>query len=88
MEFDLVLYEKTIFNKKPAIVFEVNGGEHFGVLSREISDKKKMDICKKNNVKLIFIPNTFVKAYEYIADIILSANKRNTSIQQSLFNGV
>lgn len=85
-EFDLVLYEKSFFGKKPVIAFEVNGGEHFGVLSREISDKKKMEICKRNGIKLIFIPNTFVKAYEYIADIIFSSKNKSTTIQQSLFN--
>ncbi len=85
-EFDLVLYEKVIFNKKPLIAFEVNGGEHFGSRPREISDKKKMDICKENGIKLIFIPNSFVKAYEYIADIIVSCKNKYTSIQQSLFD--
>lgn len=86
MEFDLVLYEKTFFGKKPVIAFEVNGGEHFGVMAREMSDKKKMKMCKNAGIKLILIPNTFVKAYEYVADIILSSKNRNTSIQQSLFD--
>lgn len=85
LEFDLVLYEKNWFGKKPIIAFEVNGGEHFGVLSRERADRKKMDICAKYGMKLIFIPNTFVKSYEYIADIILSAKNKTTTIQQSLF---
>ena len=86
MEFDLVLYEKTFFGKKPVIAFEVNGGEHFGVIAREMSDKKKMDICQRNGIKLIFIPNSFVKAYEYIADIILSSKNKTTAIQLSLFD--
>ena len=85
-EFDLVLYEKTFWGKKPVIVFEVNGGEHFGVLAREKSDRMKMKICKQNNIKIIFIPNSFVKAYEYIADIILSAKNKSTTIQQSMFD--
>lgn len=86
MEFDLVLYEKTFFSKKPVIAFEVNGGEHFGVTAREMSDRKKMQVCKKNGIKLVLIPNTFVKAYEYIADIIMSSKNKYTSIQQSLFD--
>ncbi|MBR5388761.1 MAG: DNA helicase [Clostridia bacterium] len=84
-EFDLVLYEKTFFGKKPVIVFEVNGGEHFGSISREKADRKKIDMCAKYGIKLIFIPNAFVKAYEYIADIIFSLKNKNTTIQQSLF---
>lgn len=86
MEFDLVLYEKNFFGKKPVIAFEVNGGEHFGSLAREKSDRKKMALCEKNNIKLIFIPNSFVKAYEYIADIIMSAKNKSSTIQQSLFD--
>ena len=86
MEFDLVLYEKSFLGKKPVIAFEVNGGEHFGVIGREIADKKKMEICKQNNLKLVMIPNTFVKAYEYIADIIISLKNKAPTLQQSLFD--
>ena len=87
MEFDLVLYEKTFYGgKRPIIAFEVNGGEHFGMSSRELSDRRKMEICKNNKISLIIIPNTFVKAYEYIADIIMSSKNKETSIQQSLFD--
>lgn len=82
----MVLYEKTIWgNKKPVIAFEVNGGEHLGSLPREKSDRYKMKLCSQKGIKLIFIPNTFVKAYEYIADIIISSKNKFTSIQQSLF---
>lgn len=86
MEFDLVLYEKSFLGKKPVIAFEVNGGEHFGAIGREIADKKKMEICKQNNIKLVMIPNTFVKAYEYIADIIISLKNKAPTLQQSLFD--
>ena len=86
MEFDLVLYEKTFYGKRPVIAFEVNGGEHFGVLSRERSDKKKAMLCKKNNIELVLIPNSFIKAYEYIKDIICSAKNKSLTIQQSLFD--
>lgn len=86
MEFDLVLYEKGLFNRKPVIAIEVNGAEHFGTIAREKSDRKKIDICKMYGIKLLFIPNSFVKAYEYIADIILASQNKYTSIQESLFS--
>ena len=85
-EFDLVLYETSIFGKKPRIVFEVNGGEHFGVVSRERSDRSKMEICKEKGVKIIFIPNSFVKNYEYLVDIIVSSKKAEIPIQQTIFD--
>ena len=81
-----MLYTKKFFTKKPVIAFEINGGEHLGSNISELSDRKKMELCKKNGIKLIFIPNSFVKAYEYIADIILSSQNKNTSIQQSMFD--
>lgn len=87
MEFDLVLFEKTFWgSKKPVIAFEINGGEHFGVTSREISDRTKMAICALNGIKLIMIPNSFVKSYEYIVDIIMASRNVDTSIQQSMFD--
>ena len=85
-EFDLVLYETKFFAKKPSIVFEINGGEHFGVFNRERSDKAKMDICKKKGIKIIFIPNSFVKNYEYIVDIIVSSKNAEAPIQQTIFD--
>lgn len=86
-EFDMVLYEKNVIGvKKPVIAFEVNGPEHFGSIKREKCDKEKMDICNKYGIKLCFIPNTLVKAYEYIASIIMSTNNKEISIQQTLFD--
>lgn len=84
-EFDLVLFKKGIFNIKPVIAFEVNGGEHFGKLEREKSDNFKMTFCKAHNIELIIIPNSYVKHYEYISDIILLCQKHSTSKQISLF---
>lgn len=88
MEFDLVLYEKKLFGKKPVVIFEVNGAEHFAVAERERCDKLKMNICKKNNVKLVMIPNPMVKAYEHIKSIIDACSKKETSIQESMFSQI
>lgn len=86
-EFDLVLYETNIVGaKKPVIAFEVNGPEHLGEAKREKSDKEKIKICNKYGLKLIFISNSFVKAYEYIASIIMSSKNKEISIQQTLFD--
>ena len=87
-EFDLVLYEHGFFGKKPCIVFEINGGEHFGAANRERSDRAKMEICNKKGIKIIFIPNSFVKNYEYIMDIIISAKNAEIPIQQTIFDSV
>lgn len=73
-EFDCVLYEKKwLRNPTPKIVIEVNGGEHFGNKAREAADKRKADICRQKNIAFLMIPNTFVKSYEQLREIILSS---------------
>jgi hypothetical protein len=54
-------------------VIEINGGEHFGNKAREAGDKRKADICKQKNIAFLMIPNTFVKSYEQLREIILSS---------------
>ena len=73
-EFDCVLYEKKwLRTPTPKIVIEINGGEHFGNKSREAADKRKADICRQKDIAFLMIPNTFVKSYEQLREIILSS---------------
>lgn len=90
MEIDGVLYERqTPFSRKKAVIaFEINGGEHFGFRNRELSDKKKIEIFKKNKITLVMIHNSFVKSYEYITKIIEIVKNRKTAIQSSLFDEI
>lgn len=70
-EFDFVLYETQMFKpKKPVIVIELNGGEHFGNRNREKSDVYKMKVCKEHNISFLIIDNSFIKSYEYIRDLL------------------
>lgn len=83
-EFDCVLYEKRLFRKNPKIVIEINGGEHFGDKKREESDRKKASICKSKGIVFLMIPNTFVKSYEQLREIIINS-KNIADTQMSLF---
>jgi superfamily I DNA and/or RNA helicase len=79
-EFDGVLYEGTI----PKIVFELNGREHYSRKSTIKSDKIKMEFLKTKGIKLLFIPNQYVKHYEFIRELI---NKFKGDIyQKTLFD--
>lgn len=79
-EFDIVLYEvKWPFPPRPRIVIEINGGEHFGNISREISDAEKIRVCKEKKIRHITIDNSFVKSYEYIRDIIIGSNNKKAT---------
>ncbi len=78
-EFDGVLYHKNI----PEIVFEVNGREHYQKKRTIQSDHIKMNLLKRKNIRLLFIPNHYVKHYEFIRELI---NKLNgDGYQKSLF---
>ena len=72
-EFDCVLYEKKWYSRNltPKIVIEINGGEHFGNKDRERSDRRKAEICREKDIEFLMIPNTFVKSYEQLREIIL-----------------
>jgi superfamily I DNA and/or RNA helicase len=79
-EFDGVLFQGNI----PKIVFELNGSEHYKKKNRIKSDKLKMELLKAKNISLIFIPNQYVKHYEYIRELI---NKFDGDIyQKTLFD--
>lgn len=86
-EFDCVLYEKKwpSFIKTPKIAIEVNGGEHFGNNQREYNDSLKRKFCKENNISLLVIPNSFVKSYEYITELIIKSKDKKV-VQLSLFD--
>ena len=82
-EFDIVLYEIRWPSYKviPMIAIEINGGEHFRNKISEIRDIEKMNACKKHNIQLIIIDNSFVKSYEYIRDLlIVTKNKKATQL--------
>ncbi len=79
-EFDGVLYK----GNKPECVFEINGSEHYTRKKRIDSDRAKMELLKKKNIKLLNIPNRYVKHYEFIRELI---NKFNGEVyQKSLFD--
>lgn len=79
-EFDGVLYEGNI----PRVVFELNGSEHYTKKNRIGSDKIKMEFLKAKNIRLFFIPNQYVKHYEFIRELI---NKFNGDVyQKTLFD--
>lgn len=63
--FDLVLYAsmEDYANHRPALVFEINGGEHLGDFSAEQRDVRKANLCKKHSVQELAIPNCSVKDY-------------------------
>lgn len=79
-EFDGVLYQ----GNKPKVVFELNGREHYTKKNRIKSDKIKMDLLRTKQIKLLFIPNQYVKHYEFIRELISKFN--GDMYQKTLFD--
>ncbi len=65
-EFDGVVFEGRV----PKVLFEVNGTEHTKNKKRIESDILKMRFAKSKDLKLIIIPNQYVKHYEYIRELM------------------
>jgi hypothetical protein len=72
-EFDIVLYSIENNRMIPRIAIELQGGEHFGDFNRERCDARKSEICKEKNIKLIEIPNSYIKSYQTVKQLILSS---------------
>lgn len=82
-EFDSVIYAKTLFSpKKPIFAFEFDGGEHYKDVSRIKSDKKKAKDCKEKGLRLIRIPNSYCKDYEYLKALIEDYSKDSSEGEQ------
>ena len=77
-EFDFVLYKKNILGKKePALIIELNGGEHIFSDNRRNSDRQKKNICEEKGIEFMILPNEYAKSYEYLTDLILKMNNQN-----------
>ena len=73
MEFDIVLYTINDTRLIPKIAIELNGGEHVYNIEREKCDTRKALICKEKGITLIEIPNSFIKSYQTIKNLILQS---------------
>jgi superfamily I DNA and/or RNA helicase len=79
-EFDGVLFQSNL----PKVVFELNGQEHYNNKRTIKSDFHKMELLVNKPVQLLFIPNHYVKHYEFIRELI---NKFNGNVyQKTLFD--
>jgi len=79
-EFDGVLFQ----NNSPKVVFEINGLEHYNNKRTMQSDSIKMELLAQKAIHLLFIPNQYVKHYEFIRELI---NKFNGDVyQKTLFD--
>lgn len=70
--FDFVMYN---LEKKPLLVIELVGNEHFNDEKVKIRDEKKKAICHKHNIMIITIKNDYVRRYLFIKETIIEVLK-------------
>ncbi len=86
MEFDSVIYEKSLFEGFKAIyAFEFDGGEHYRDEKRMRLDSLKADLCAKKGIRLIRLPNSFSKDYEFLKSLIEGYKDSQEAEQLALF---
>ena len=73
IKFYIVLYQLKLMKTVPKIAIELQGGEHFGNIEREKCDTRKSQIFKEKGITLLEIPNSFIKSYETIKELILTS---------------
>lgn len=79
-EFDGVIY----LGKVPKVIFEINGLEHYKNKKSIDSDKRKIQLVEGKDLKLIFIPNQYVKHYEFIRELLIKV--KGGIYQKTLFD--
>ena len=79
-EFDGVLYEGIT----PKVVFELNGKEHYERKGTIRSDKIKKELLEAKGMQLMFIPNQYVKHYEFIRELL--SKFKGDIYQKTLFD--
>jgi hypothetical protein len=83
-EFDAVVYKKktALTEETPAIIFEINGGEHNFDPVKIQNDNRKKELCAEKNITLYFIANSNVKDYEFMREILckISNEKYDQSV--------
>lgn len=67
--FDFVIFD---IYKRPMMIIEICGNEHFSDPVVIANDKKKVEICNKYNIKLIFVRNEDVRRYNEIKHIMIT----------------
>ncbi|MDR0832055.1 MAG: AAA family ATPase [Bacillales bacterium] len=72
-KIDFVIYEKRGKVEYPILAFELNGTEHEENETVKKRDAMKKEICNKEGLELIIIPNSYARRYNHIKDILINS---------------
>ena len=69
--FDFVVYEKQGGKELPILAIELDGREHLEDEAVRLRDRKKADICKRHDLQLIRVENSYARRYNHIKEILI-----------------
>ncbi len=69
--FDFVVYEKQGGKELPILAIELDGREHLEDEAVRLRDRKKDDICKRHDLQLIRVENSYARRYNHIKEILI-----------------
>ena len=70
--FDFVIYERNGNGEFPILAIELDGKEHCSEEVVRNRDIKKDAICKRHNLQLIRVENSYARRYNYIKDMLVN----------------
>ncbi len=72
-EFDFVIFYAD--NKAPHMAIELDGDEHYYDEDVQIRDGMKNRLCQKSGFKLLRIPNSYARRYQFVRELVLKMLK-------------
>ncbi len=69
--FDFVVYEKQGGKELPILAIELDGREHLEDEAVRLRDRKKEEICKRHDLQLIRVENSYARRYNHIKEILI-----------------
>lgn len=70
--FDFVVYECLSRQQIPVLAIELDGKEHYTDEVVKERDRKKNEICKKHNLQIIRVENSYARRYNHIKEILVA----------------
>lgn len=70
--FDFVVYERMGQAEIPVLAIELDGKEHFEDEIVRKRDEKKNEICRKHNMQIIRVENSYARRYNHIKEILIN----------------
>ena len=67
-----MVYERQGREQIPMLALELDGKEHFEDEAVKLRDQKKNELCRRHNLQLIRVENSYARRYNHIKEILMN----------------